>query len=240
MVSSARATVSTAVVRQGADGTATSSGGTPVALDAGHTYTVTINDFMMTGGDGYPNVRTSAATQDLLDQDVAEYFATLPAARSPGDPASNPLLDRTRVAETIVWPALRNQPIRALRLLAAAAILAFLLAALPGAASAHEGVARADPRTRSGKSWRGCDYSRCEDLRADDTMSIALLGERPNGADDGHERRPRPLHRHDRVSREAPSGNYAVEAVAPGRSHRALVVEGAPVSNGDGAPPGQD
>jgi 2',3'-cyclic-nucleotide 2'-phosphodiesterase (5'-nucleotidase family) len=68
----------TKVVRQAADGSCDFVAGTPVALDAGHTYTVTINDFMMTGGDGYPNVRTSAATQDLLDQDVADYFATLP------------------------------------------------------------------------------------------------------------------------------------------------------------------
>jgi 2',3'-cyclic-nucleotide 2'-phosphodiesterase (5'-nucleotidase family)/predicted AlkP superfamily phosphohydrolase/phosphomutase len=71
----------TTVVRQGADGTCDFVGGTPVALDAGHSYTVTINDFMMTGGDGYPNVRTSAATQDLLDQDVADYFATLPGSQ---------------------------------------------------------------------------------------------------------------------------------------------------------------
>ena len=68
----------TRVVRQAADGSCNFAAGTPVALDAGHTYTVTINDFMMTGGDGYPNVRTTAATQDLLDQDVADYFATLP------------------------------------------------------------------------------------------------------------------------------------------------------------------
>ena len=42
---------------------------------------VTINDFMMTGGDGYPNVRTTAATQDMLDQDVADYLATLPGSQ---------------------------------------------------------------------------------------------------------------------------------------------------------------
>src|SRR5262249_13824641 len=41
----------TNVVRQAADGTCDFAGGTPVALDAAHTYTVTINDFMMTGGD---------------------------------------------------------------------------------------------------------------------------------------------------------------------------------------------
>jgi 2',3'-cyclic-nucleotide 2'-phosphodiesterase (5'-nucleotidase family) len=68
------------VVRQGADGTCDFVGGTPVALDASSQYTVTINDFMMTGGDGYPDSRTLGATQDLLDQDVADYFATLPGS----------------------------------------------------------------------------------------------------------------------------------------------------------------
>lgn len=66
------------VVRQGVDGACDFALGTAVVLDADHSYTVTINDFMMTGGDGYPNVRTSAATQDILDQDVADYLATLP------------------------------------------------------------------------------------------------------------------------------------------------------------------
>ena len=66
------------VVRQAADGTCDFAAGTPVGLTAADHYTLTINDFMMTGGDGYPNVRTSAATQDLLDQDVADYMATLP------------------------------------------------------------------------------------------------------------------------------------------------------------------
>jgi 2',3'-cyclic-nucleotide 2'-phosphodiesterase (5'-nucleotidase family)/predicted AlkP superfamily phosphohydrolase/phosphomutase len=69
------------VVRQASDGTCDFTAGTPVVLDAGHSYTLTINDFMMTGGDGYPNVRTSAATQDLLDQDVADYLATLPGSQ---------------------------------------------------------------------------------------------------------------------------------------------------------------
>jgi 2',3'-cyclic-nucleotide 2'-phosphodiesterase (5'-nucleotidase family) len=73
----------TRVVRQAADGTCDFALGVPVALDAGHTYTLTINDFMMTGGDGYPNVRTSAATQDILEQDVTDYLA------APGTP--NPL-----------------------------------------------------------------------------------------------------------------------------------------------------
>ena len=70
-----------AVVRQAADGSCNFATGTPVGLTASDHYTVTINDFMMTGGDGYPNVRTLAATQDLLDQDVADYFATLPGSQ---------------------------------------------------------------------------------------------------------------------------------------------------------------
>jgi 2',3'-cyclic-nucleotide 2'-phosphodiesterase (5'-nucleotidase family) len=69
------------VVRQNADGTCDFVGGTPVVLDLAHQYTVTINDFMMTGGDGYPDSQTLGATQDLLDQDVADYFATLPDNR---------------------------------------------------------------------------------------------------------------------------------------------------------------
>ena len=70
-----------AVVRQNADGSCNFATGTPVGLTASDHYTLTINDFMMTGGDGYPNVRTLAATQDLLDQDVADYFATLPGSQ---------------------------------------------------------------------------------------------------------------------------------------------------------------
>ncbi len=66
------------VVRQSPDGSCHLDTGTPVGLTSSDHYTLTINDFMMTGGDGYPNVRTSAATQDLLDQDVADYLATLP------------------------------------------------------------------------------------------------------------------------------------------------------------------
>ncbi|HKG42803.1 MAG TPA: alkaline phosphatase family protein [Gaiellaceae bacterium] len=71
------------VVRQAADGTCDFLTGTAVGLTASDHYTVTINDFMMTGGDGYPNVRTSAATQDLLDQDVADYIAAQGGTVSP-------------------------------------------------------------------------------------------------------------------------------------------------------------
>jgi 2',3'-cyclic-nucleotide 2'-phosphodiesterase (5'-nucleotidase family)/predicted AlkP superfamily phosphohydrolase/phosphomutase len=66
------------VVYQNADGSCDFVSGTPVALDGAHEYTLTINDFMLTGGDGYPDSRTLGGTQDILDQDVADYLATLP------------------------------------------------------------------------------------------------------------------------------------------------------------------
>jgi len=126
------------------------------------------------------------------------------------------------------------------RLLAAAAILAFLLAALPGAASAHEGVARLilEPeRVNPG----GVVTIRGEDLRADDTMTIALLGETGRTelttvTSDGEGHFTVTIE----VSPEAPSGNYAIEAAGQVVLTVPLAVEGAPVSNGDGAPPGQD
>jgi 2',3'-cyclic-nucleotide 2'-phosphodiesterase (5'-nucleotidase family) len=66
-------------VRQGPGGDCNFTTGTPVGLTAADHYTLTINDFMLAGGDGYPDVRgPGAATQDLLDQDVADYLATLP------------------------------------------------------------------------------------------------------------------------------------------------------------------
>ena len=56
--------------------------GTPVGLTAADHYTIAINDFMLAGGDGYPDTRgPGAATQDLLDQDVADYMATLPGGQ---------------------------------------------------------------------------------------------------------------------------------------------------------------
>jgi 5'-nucleotidase len=69
----------TRVVRQGPGGVCDFTTGTPVGLTAADHYTLAINDFMLAGGDGYPDVRgPGAATQDLLDQDVADYFETLP------------------------------------------------------------------------------------------------------------------------------------------------------------------
>jgi 2',3'-cyclic-nucleotide 2'-phosphodiesterase (5'-nucleotidase family) len=62
-------------VRQAADGTCT---GAAISFASGTSYTLTTNDFTASGGDGYPNVRSRMTTQDTLDQDLADYIATLP------------------------------------------------------------------------------------------------------------------------------------------------------------------
>jgi len=59
-------------VRQAADGSCT---GAPVDLTAAATYTIAENDFMATGGDGYPNVYSRGTTQNLMDQVLADYIA---------------------------------------------------------------------------------------------------------------------------------------------------------------------
>jgi len=41
-------------------------------------YTLTTNDFTAGGGDGYPNNRSRMTTQDILDQDLADYLAAVP------------------------------------------------------------------------------------------------------------------------------------------------------------------
>ncbi len=65
----------TGAVRQAADGSCT---GAPISFLASDTYTLTSNDFTASGGDGYPNFRSRMTTQDTLDQDLADYIATLP------------------------------------------------------------------------------------------------------------------------------------------------------------------
>ena len=55
---------------------------TPVDLTAGSSYTLAENDFMASGGDGYPVDIGVAVTRELLDQVVAEYVA----ANSPLSP----------------------------------------------------------------------------------------------------------------------------------------------------------
>jgi 2',3'-cyclic-nucleotide 2'-phosphodiesterase (5'-nucleotidase family) len=58
-------------VRQAADGSCT---GAPIDLTAGSTYKIAENDFMSSGGDGYPNFFSRATTQNIMDQVVADYI----------------------------------------------------------------------------------------------------------------------------------------------------------------------
>ena len=55
----------TAAVVADRDGNCTA---TPVDLTAGSTYTIAENDFMATGGDGYPNFASRMTTQDIMEQ----------------------------------------------------------------------------------------------------------------------------------------------------------------------------
>jgi 2',3'-cyclic-nucleotide 2'-phosphodiesterase (5'-nucleotidase family)/predicted AlkP superfamily phosphohydrolase/phosphomutase len=70
----------TSVVRQAADGSCT---GAPVDLTAASSYTLAINDFMASGGDGYPNVASGATSRELMDEVLAGYVA----ANTPISPA---------------------------------------------------------------------------------------------------------------------------------------------------------
>jgi 2',3'-cyclic-nucleotide 2'-phosphodiesterase (5'-nucleotidase family) len=60
----------TSAVRQAGDGTCT---GPAVDLTSASTYGLAINDFMASGGDGYPNVFSRVTTRDVLYLDVADY-----------------------------------------------------------------------------------------------------------------------------------------------------------------------
>ncbi len=68
------------VNRQAADGSCT---GGPVDLSSATSYTLAINDFMASGGDGYPNVFSRITTREIMDQVVADWVA----ASSPIAPA---------------------------------------------------------------------------------------------------------------------------------------------------------
>jgi len=70
----------TGAVRQAGDGSCT---GAPVDLSAASTYLIAENDFMATGGDGYPNFFSRATTQNLMDQVLADFIA----ANTPISPA---------------------------------------------------------------------------------------------------------------------------------------------------------
>lgn len=70
----------TSAVRQAADGSCT---GAVVDLTAASSYTLAENDFMASGGDGYPDFSARAVNQDLMDKVVADYIA----ANTPISPA---------------------------------------------------------------------------------------------------------------------------------------------------------
>jgi 2',3'-cyclic-nucleotide 2'-phosphodiesterase (5'-nucleotidase family) len=48
---------------------------TPVNLTAAATYEIAENDFMASGGDGYPNFSSRATSQEIMDQVAADYVA---------------------------------------------------------------------------------------------------------------------------------------------------------------------
>jgi 2',3'-cyclic-nucleotide 2'-phosphodiesterase (5'-nucleotidase family)/predicted AlkP superfamily phosphohydrolase/phosphomutase len=62
----------TSAVRQAADGSCT---GAAVDLTSGSTYKIAENDFMASGGDGYPTFTGRATTQDVMDQVTADFIA---------------------------------------------------------------------------------------------------------------------------------------------------------------------
>ena len=61
-------------VRQAADGACTSAA---VDLTSASTYSITENDFMANGGDGYPNYYSRSTTQNIMDQVLADYITAL-------------------------------------------------------------------------------------------------------------------------------------------------------------------
>ncbi|MGH2357390.1 MAG: 5'-nucleotidase C-terminal domain-containing protein, partial [Candidatus Limnocylindria bacterium] len=62
----------TGAVSQAADGSCT---GAPVDLTAASTYTIAENDFMVNGGDGYPNFASRSTTRDIMEEVLADYIA---------------------------------------------------------------------------------------------------------------------------------------------------------------------
>jgi 2',3'-cyclic-nucleotide 2'-phosphodiesterase (5'-nucleotidase family) len=79
-ISAAAGSRVTGAVRQAADGSCT---GAAVDLTAASTYTLAENDFMSTGGDGYPNFASRVTTRNIMDQVVADYIT----AHTPISPA---------------------------------------------------------------------------------------------------------------------------------------------------------
>jgi 2',3'-cyclic-nucleotide 2'-phosphodiesterase (5'-nucleotidase family) len=70
----------TGAVHQAGDGSCT---GNAVDLTAASTYSLATNDFMATGGDGYPNVYGRSTSREIMDFVLADYVT----AASPLNPA---------------------------------------------------------------------------------------------------------------------------------------------------------
>ena len=79
-------------VRQAADGSCT---GAPVPLTAANTYSIAINDFMQSGGDGYPAVGGRATSRELMDEVLANWIA----ANTPISPAIQGRINCTKVLD---------------------------------------------------------------------------------------------------------------------------------------------
>jgi 2',3'-cyclic-nucleotide 2'-phosphodiesterase (5'-nucleotidase family) len=72
----------TSAVRADASGNCTA---TPIDLTAASTYEIAENDFMASGGDGYPNFFSRSTSQAIMDQVLADYVE----ATSPLSPVVN-------------------------------------------------------------------------------------------------------------------------------------------------------
>ncbi|MEA2526904.1 MAG: 2,3-cyclic-nucleotide 2-phosphodiesterase / 3-nucleotidase / 5-nucleotidase, partial [Thermomicrobiales bacterium] len=62
----------TSVVRQNEDGSCSTEA---MDLSESATYLLATNDFMVAGGDGYPNLTDRSTTRDVMDQVVADFIA---------------------------------------------------------------------------------------------------------------------------------------------------------------------
>lgn len=70
----------TGAVRQAGDG---SCSGAAIDLTSAGAYKIVENDFMASGGDGYPNFSSRITTLDIMDQVLADHIA----ANTPISPA---------------------------------------------------------------------------------------------------------------------------------------------------------
>lgn len=79
----------TGAVRQAKDGSCT---GEAIDLTAGATYKMTTNDYLVAGGDGYPDLSAKGTTRGVLDDIVAAYVGGSSPFAVPGA-SLNPKID---------------------------------------------------------------------------------------------------------------------------------------------------